>query len=246
MGDEKPGSLYDYDYFGKNSASGLPGDPLFDSRHGDGDGWGEPPDDGERHRERERRRIAAIRHVVVSLSFLAVITWFLASHRDWIVYSFMPLREPVAVGSAVGISREQLPHNRYVAIDGVTLHRGLVQEIVRGFGFLRKKLHYLELSGSKGVFIEVPPERGIGFATEVSVQGRVVDPKRDYAYSTLLEKYEKLYLQKRRPAERIIQVGVKPGVQRVAIVSTFVVLLLLIWLNAWVLIRALRAVKRGV
>lgn len=244
MSDERR-SLRDFDYFderagldgaGQSSASGAGSeselDALFES------------EDAALHAElkaAEARRMRAIRQLVLSTSFFAVAVWFVAGYQDWIAYVFSETRSPIAVGEAVGADRDQLAHNSFVQLEGVTLHRGLVQRIVRGMGFDRAEYHYFELSGSRGVFIEVRPDQGIQFATHVNVAGRVIDPKRDRTYLPLLREYEKRYYQERRPEERIIQVGVEPGEGKATAYVALGFLLALGALNVWGLGRVLKA-----
>ncbi|MEL6759578.1 MAG: hypothetical protein AAFP04_04175 [Myxococcota bacterium] len=244
MSDERR-SLRDFDYFDERSGLDEAGDASA-SR-----GGVEPEldalfesEDVALHAElkaREARRMRAVRQLVLSASFFAVAVWFIAGYQDWIAYVFSDARPPIAVGEAVGAQRDQLVHNSFVQIEGVTLHRGLVQRIVRGVGFDRAEYHYFELSGSRGVFIEVRPDRGIQFATQVNVTGRVIDPKRDRTYLPLLREYEKRYYQERRPEERIIQVGVEPGEGKATAYVALGFLLALGALNVWGVARVLRA-----
>lgn len=231
---DKPPSMRDFDYFDDaQKTKGLE----------DVEGLFEEDDDRGLDglvRDYERRRRRSLTHMLTAAAFFAVALWYLAGYRDWIAYTFAEPRPPVKLGDIVGVDHARLPHNAFVEVEGVTLHRGLVQKLVRGIGLSREELHYFELSGSRGVFIEVPPERGIEFTSFVRVSGRVVDPKRNRSYEPLLQEYQKRYYQERRPAERIIQVGVKPGEGKAPVLWASGLLAAIAALNLYTLVQVFR------
>lgn len=187
------------------------------------------------------KRWREIRQFLVSVAFFAVAAWISWGYRDHIAYAFSAERSPHRLGSVVGLSRDALVHNQYVEVEGVTMHRGLVQSLVRSIGFEREELHYFELAGSRGVFVEASPDRGIRFASAVKVSGRVVDPKRTSTYDSLLQEYEARFHQPRRPFERIVQVGVSPGSGRTRFIALFAFLFAMAALNIWILVRVVRS-----
>ncbi len=232
---EEPPSMRDFDYFDEaQQSTGLEDvEELFEE------------DAGQTGlealvREYDRRKRRTLGQLLTALAFFAVALWYLAGYSDWIAYAFAAPREPLRVGDVVAVEHDDLVHNQYVELEGVTMHRGLVQKLVRGIGLGREELHYFELSGSRGVFIEVPPERGTEFTTFVRVAGRVVDPKRDRSYDPLLKEYRRRYFQERRPAERILQVGVAPGEGKGPVLWATGVLAAIALLNLYSLVRVLR------
>lgn len=188
----------------------------------------------------EAQRKRQLRQFVLTAAFFGAAIWIVSGYTDLVRYAFSEPRPPRAVGDIVNAPRGSLLHNEYVELEGVTMHRGLVQKIVRTVGFSREELHYFELSGAGGVFIEVAPELGIEFASFVDVSGRVVDPKRTLSYTPLLQEYENRYYQERRPHERIIQVGVAPGTGKAPFFWLFGFLAAIAVLNLWTLARVLR------
>lgn len=188
----------------------------------------------------EMQRRKYWRQLFVSIVFFAVVVWLLSGYRDAVAYAFSDPHPPARLGDVVDADHSDMKHNSYVEVEGVTMHRGLRQKIVRGLGISRDDLHYFELSGSRGVLIEVDPERGIEFMNQVKVAGRVVDPKVDHSYDALLAEYKRRYFQDRRPEERIIQVGIEPGEGRGSAIGLLAFLAVLVALNLFTVVRIFR------
>ncbi|MEL6543301.1 MAG: hypothetical protein AAFQ82_01675 [Myxococcota bacterium] len=231
MSDDPP-SMRDFDYFDDaQRPAGLEDvDELFEEDAGF----------EARLREYDRRQSRYLRQMVIAAVFFGVAIWFLWGFKDWISYTFAAPRPPVVMGDVVGLDHGKLAHNSFVELEGVTLHRGLVQKLVHGIGLSREEYHYFELSGSRGVFIEVAPEQGIEFTTFVKVAGRVIDPKLDTTYEPLLRRYQSRYYQERRPQERIIQVGIRPGEGKGPVLWAVGLLSALAALNLFTLVRVVR------
>lgn len=173
--------------------------------------------------DRRRRRIYA-RGILISFAFSAVAAWFLWGFHDDIAYVFSPAREPLRLGDVTEITPVDIPHNAYVEIHGITEHRGLKQEIIRGLG-TPQEFWYFRLVGSRGVFIEVPPDEDrYGPVTEMTVRGRAIDPAREDVYRKLLASYQEIFVSRGSDNARIIQVGVEPAQRRVRYAVTFALL----------------------
>ncbi len=189
------------------------------------------------HRQRERRLQRA---VLLLTALLVVLTWFVWSYRDQVAYAFSAPRPPQQLGDVADLSPGDIPHNAYVEVVGITEHRGLAQKLVRGVLPVREELWYFRLLGSRGVFVEVPPDKDrYGFATRLRARGRAVDPERATVYKKLLSEYDERYHPKERRVFRIIQVGVEPGKGRAPFIVVFGILLLVASTNVWVLVRYL-------
>jgi hypothetical protein len=185
-----------FDYFGDRG--------LADSAALSG---AEPPRlDGGRRRRRLRWS------AVTATLFLAVSIWFLLGYRDLLGYAFSAPRPPQQLGDVVDLVPSDIPDNSFVALSGITEHRGLRQKLVRGLVPLRREYWYFRLLGSRGVFIEVPPDPDkFAFTTEVHVSGRAVDPERSILYRSLLTQYQERFFTSGQKEARIIQVGIAPG-----------------------------------
>ncbi len=160
----------------------------------------------------QRQQKVQGRFVLTSLCFFIVCTWFVHGYKDWLIYVFAEPRTPTIVKDISLVAPIDLKHNDYVELTGITEHRGMAQQLVRGLDLPRKEYWYFRLLGSRGVFIEVPPdEQRYDFMTEVTVRGRIVDPKQATLYQYLIEDYHERYAAKRRENMRILQVGAEPG-----------------------------------
>ncbi|MEO1171442.1 MAG: hypothetical protein AAFX94_05235, partial [Myxococcota bacterium] len=201
---QDPPSLRDFDYFDEEDNASLADVEQFFVED-------DPTSLDQQLKSYRSQRRRQLTQFILSAAFFGAAIWIVSGYTDLIRYVFSDSRPPTDVGNIVDVPRGGLVHNDYVRLEGVTMHRGLVQTIVRTVGFSKEELHYFELSGAGGVFVEVPPELGVEFASFVEVAGRVVDPKRTSFYNPLLAKYEERYYQERRPHERIVQVGVVPG-----------------------------------
>lgn len=228
-----PRSLREFDYFDEArqpvGPSGLPDDAEV------------PAGLEARLRAFRRERRIRTRAFVLSFVLLVASAWFLWGYRYWIAYAFSDTREPLELGDVSTLLPNEIPHNAYVSLRGITEHRGLTQKTVRGLSLRRSEQWYFRLLGSRGVFVEVAPDsRRFGPVTEVVVRGRAVDPDLEPGYATLLAAYDSRYFPVERPARRVIQVDVEPGYNRWVYVLAFLFLAALLCGNAWVLLRLLR------
>ncbi|MEC9464157.1 MAG: hypothetical protein VX834_00115 [Myxococcota bacterium] len=164
--------------------------------------------------------------------FFAAVVWFLAGYVDHARSEFQVEPVPVAMGSAIDIRASGLVHNTYVSLEGITEHRGMSQELMRGLSLERQEFWYFRLLGSGGIFIEVEPDaERYGIATQVAVTGRVVDPRRDGSYDRLLEVYGERFVANTGGEIRIVQVGATPGESRKGYFIVLGVLLALVAFN---------------
>ncbi len=174
--------------------------------------------------------------------FFGVVVWFVVGLVDQIRYEFQVDPVPVKVGNVVETRASGLVHNTYVTLGGITEHRGMTQELMRGLSFERNEYWYFRLLGSGGIFIEVEPDKDrYGIATQVSVTGRVVDPRLDSTYDRLLEVYGERFVADTRGEIRIVQVGAVPGESRNGYLVVFALLMALLLFNLYSLRGLIRA-----
>ena len=193
------------------------------------------------HRRAYRRRL---RSAGIMLVFFAVTAWFVWGYRDDMRYAFSPSQEPLRLGNVADLRPGEIAHNSYVSLAGITEHRGMRQKMIRGLGLRRREFWYFRLLGSRGVFIEVAPDADrFGFATEVTVSGRAVDPKRTGVYDRLLADYLQTYFPPKRAALRVVQVGWKPGEGRRPFYVMFCLLALVMVANVVTLARLVLSAK---
>jgi hypothetical protein len=158
----------------------------------------------------------------ISMAAVVAVTWFVAGYRYWIAYSFSSAREPLKLGDVTSMRPEEIPHNGYVQLSGITEHRGLSQKEVRGFGLVRKEYWYFRLLGSRGVFIGAEGDIDrYGIAQEVTVAGRAVDPARENCCDKVLQTYRERFNPREEGQLRFIQVDARPGDGRFAFVLLF-------------------------
>jgi hypothetical protein len=159
----------------------------------------------------------------LSAAAVVAVTWFISGYRYWISYAFSSTTEPLKLGDVTSMRPEEIPHNAYVQVFGITEHRGLSQMEVRGFGFGRKEYWYFRLLGSRGVFIGV--EGGdadkYGIVQEVTVSGRAVDPVRDHCCDKVLAAYREKFAPREEGQLRFILVDSRPGDGRFGFVLLF-------------------------
>ena len=132
-------------------------------------------------------------------------------------YCLQPPRPPTDLGDVTELVPEAIPHDAYVTLHGITEHRGMRQKVLQVPAWGRQERWYFRLVGSRGIFIEVPPD-GERYTptTALTVSGRVVDPERAPVYRALLNEYVQLYRAQARPHARVLQVGLAPGTRRLA------------------------------
>ncbi len=234
MSEEKqPKSLDEFDYFVDETGA-------TDSEHlAYAEGLPEGLEQQLALYRKEKR--ARARYVVVAFLALASIIWLLSGYRDWMVYVFSSVREPLDLGDVTAMQPSDIPHNAYVRLTGITEHRGLRQKAVRGLSLNRRELWYFRLLGSQGVFIEVEPDaERFSPVTAVDVTGRAVDPDREAGFGALLATYDAKYFPEERPARRIIQINVSPGDNRWPVVIVLFFLAIVIGANSFVMARFFR------
>lgn len=208
MTSEKPPSMREFDYFASNA---QPATASELTAHGN------LPEDIEAEIElwRKERRRAGLSAVTATL-VVSACTWFLWGYRDSIAYSFSSARPPVVLGDVVELTPADIPHNAYVQVSGITEHRGLTQKITRGLWPIRDERWYFRLVGSRGVFIETPPDPDhYGFASSVTLRGRAVDPEREPMYAEFLRQYRERFSARTQDVSRVIEVDVEPGSGRI-------------------------------
>lgn len=143
---------------------------------------------------------------------LAACGWVLWGFVHDFRYAFAEAVPPLLLGDVVQLEPAEIPHNRFVRVQGITEHRGLAQRIARGLSFDRQEYWYFRLLGSRGVFIEVLANaEGFGYVTEVDVRGRALDPRQSGGYEALLGLYSETFMAQERTEVRVIQVGMRPG-----------------------------------
>ncbi len=200
----------------------------------------------EEAQERLRRLSRARRAAFLSTLAFVACAYFIYDTRDLIAYAFSPPRKPQVLGDTAEIRPEHVPHNSYVEVQGITEHRLLQRRLVRGFLPKREDFAYFRLLGSRGVFIEVPPDPALYDVTsEVRVAGRAVDPQRSRVYTLLLEEYVRQFNTRPLSAARIIQVGFVPGEGRGPYYVLFLVMAALATMQGWTVSRYLRLRKAG-
>jgi hypothetical protein len=189
------------------------------------------------HKHWKRRLI----QTVVSVSFMVMACALLWEHHGTYVYALKPRGVPLQVGDVSESTPQVLPHNAYVQLTGITEHRALKQERVRGLSFKRGTYAYFKLLGSQGVFLEVPVDSPAYDTTmRVQVQGRVIDPHRVSGYEDVLQRYEEVFFKKHTGDVRIVQVDVKPGDHRLGALGVLGGVLFLVLWNARVLYKLWR------
>ena len=152
--------------------------------------------------------------LVTSCAALGICT-VAAPHYDEAAYAFGSQQMPLWLGEAQTLSPARIIHNTYVQIDGITEHRALRQEVVRGLGLVREEQWLFGLLGSGGTFIAVKADKHKYAPTmQLRVQGRAVDPKYAAHYASLLRQYDQIFARQAMGtgrAARVIEVDVRPG-----------------------------------
>lgn len=233
---DSPKSIRNFDYFDDNA-------------HANQGNVGEETE-SERKHTMDVVRTQLIIAVITAAAVVAAAAYFFSSNSDLLSYAFRSETIPQQLGDVTDFTPADIPHNAFVVLSGVTEHRGLKQKSIRGLVPTRDEYWYYRLLGSRGVFIEAPSgEDRWGFATEVTVQGRAVNPRGTIAYDGLLQRYG---TQFRRPLEgelRIIQVDVVPGSDRMAFIIAFIILAMILGIDSWAIavriqrLRQLRSAK---
>jgi len=209
-----PKSLKEFNYFDDKSApartpavlAALPSTPIAEERL--------------MEYRKEGRRLAI--RLGIALAAVVAVGWFVAGYRYWIAYVFSSVREPLQLGDVTTMRPEEIPHNGYVELTGITEHRGLSQKEVRGLSLDREEYWYFRLLGSRGVFIAVAgdPDK-YGIVTQVTVSGRAVDPTKEACCDKVLDTYRERFHPREEGELRIIQVDVKPGEGRLPYLLLF-------------------------
>jgi len=163
--------------------------------------------------------------MLTATAFFVASAWLSWGYRDLLRYAFGAARPPQELGDVTTLAPQDIAHNAFVSLSGITEHRGTSQRLARGVLPWREEYWFFRLLGSRGVFIETPADaERFGFATAVSVRGRALDPKRAPMYASFLARYQDRFPTAATAETRIIEVGVEPGEGR----WPFVVLFLLI------------------
>lgn len=230
MNDSGPNkSLKEFDYFSEQVApqAPQPGTPLAEAAE----------EARATHRQEIRRHVV---RVAVAIVALAVSLSLLLSFRDPMLYAFSPAREPLQLGEVETLRPEEIRHNSYVELTGITEHRGMGIKEVRNLSLNRQEYWYFRLLGSRGVFLSVPPDSSkYGIVTKLTVRGRAVDPSREACCQTLLDEYRARFNPRESGQLRVIQVDTLPGEGRLPYLG---VLLLNALLTASLLFAARRLI----
>jgi hypothetical protein len=166
----------------------------------------------EHWQSNSRRRYHVFPQLIFMIACLASGLWLVWGQRDEIRYAFTENHPPVDIGDVAHVSPADLPHNAFIKLRGITEHRGMEQKLIRGIAW-RHRFTYFRLLGSRGIFVEVDPDRDtIGTITQIDVSGRVVDPNHDGRYARLLMAYHDNFSSRDRAHMRVVQVGVEPGI----------------------------------
>ncbi len=183
----------------------------------------------------DRARRAATAGAVTATLLVAVSTWFLWGFRDELAYAFSPSRPPLVLGDVVELTPADIPHNAYVEVSGITEHRGITEK--RGMRPFAREYWYFRLVGSRGVFLETPPDKDrYGPITSLTVSGRAVDPARSADYERFLKTYRERFNAEPQAVARVIQVGVKPGEGRLPFAAFIAFIGVLAAFDVWTLV----------
>ena len=207
-----------------------------------GDGW-----EKRAYQRLVLARRRALWHVAITLLFFATCCYFLYRQQDDVAYALLPPQPASDLGDVSTLVPENLVHNTYVTVHGITEHRGFSQEIFRGLEFSKHTYWYFRLLGSRGIFVEVPADADrYGFTQEVTVTGRVIDPARHPLYGNLLKVYQARYpKQNHWPTARVVQANISPGVGKMRYGIVFSFLALMGLLNIVSMVRLVRIVRRS-
>ncbi|MBI5509490.1 MAG: hypothetical protein HY903_12130 [Deltaproteobacteria bacterium] len=199
-----PKSLKDFNYFDEHQhpprtseeSSELPLTPAVEERL-------------QQYRKRGRRLTIEL---ALAVTAVLAVGWFSWGYRYSIAYALSSQSAPLRLGDVTTMTPADIPHNAWVAIEGITEHRGLVQTEVRGLSLGREEYWYFRLLGSRGVFIAaLNDNERFGIASEVAVNGRAVDPARDHCCDKVLDSYRERFHPREAGPLRIIQVDLRPG-----------------------------------
>jgi hypothetical protein len=191
-----------------------------------------------------RRR--ALGSALTASILVAASCWLVWGLRDPMAYAFSSPRPPLRLGEVVDFTPADIPHNAYVELGGITEHRGLTQKVVRLPSLAQKELWYFRLVGSRGVFLETPPDpQRFGLTTSLLVRGRAVDPVRSPTYQQLLLDYQDHFRARPQDAARIIQVDVAPGEGRLPYALLLGFIVLLVAFDGWSLWSYARHLRPG-
>ncbi len=229
MGQKNKRSLNDFDYFGSHQlVADL--DTLEEAaKNANDESLYQKIRLLRRHRQRQRFNL------FIMFIFCLLSCYFIFDTRDELAYHFAAQSAPKNLGQVESLDINKLRHNDFVTISGVTDHRAAAVKRVRNLNPNIREYHYFHLAGSR-IFLETEEEKQYFPMQEVQVSGRVVDARRDHSFNSLLDFYRQKYLFNVGDNVRFIQVGQKPGENRLpyAIVFSFLGLVLLINLVAFI------------
>jgi hypothetical protein len=230
-------SLREFDYFSDRRKPVAPGSAEA----------ADLPEVVEAQLERARlgRRRAAGSALTATI-LVAASGWLVWGLRDPMSYAFSAARPPLRLGDVVDFAPGDIPHNAYVELAGITEHRGLTQKVMRLPVPTTREVWYFRLVGSRGVFLETPPDgQRFAFATSLVVRGRAVDPAKVPTYQQLLADYREHFRARPQDAARIIQVDVAPGEGRLPYVVLLGLIGLLVLYDTWSLWSYARYLRPG-
>jgi hypothetical protein len=191
----------------------------------------------ELYRSRQKRSFTTF---VLMLSALGAAVWFLYGFREEIRFAFSSAA-PTELGDVAGFDPASLEHNSFVRLAGITEHRGLTQQRMRGLSLTRQEFWYFRLAGGGGLFVEVPADKELyGTLRHIEVLGRVVDPRHDPTYRAVAQLYMERFHPQSLAGMRVVQHSVVPGSGRAGFAIAFAALLGLATSNSWVLVQLLR------
>lgn len=175
------------------------------------------------------------------LSFVGCSVWFAWQYQDLARYSFTAAAQPLDLGDVTTLTPDLIAHNSYVCVTGISEHRGMTQKVSRVLGEGAKPYWYFRLMGSRGVFVEVPPDATrFGTTQRLRVCGRAVDPVQSPTFHKLIAAYETLFATEVRLPVRIIEAEMLPSEHRSRYALGLLGLTAAIGLQMWILLRSAR------
>ena len=164
--------------------------------------------------------------LTIGVVVTGAVGWTVCGFYDVAAFSLQHPHKPMHLGDVTTFTPDTIGHNAFVCVNGITEHRGLTQKSGRFTAWLPQQMWYFRLLGSRGIFIEVPPDKNLySPMSRVSVCGRAVDVTRGRLSSRFLQHYYDLFhAEVRSEPARLIEVNVRPGEGRTVCLTLLVAL----------------------